>query len=272
MGSSTMPQSTPDEVLFVKDGCIILTSVLDDEHSVTTHEIGHWNGLMHTFERGVFGLDPCDPNGGDFVSDTPPQREPTVGCPVQPRHSCSLQFTDPIHNFMDYSSFPCPTEFTIGQVNRMKSHWTTFRAGKQGSVDGARAPDGVASGPKGKPRPNDGHPSGGMPGLDGNRPAGGSPPPPGESPKGCLCPCSCPTMPGFDPPPYVPGAAGIPGLAAGFPGSFDASSGVNGLDGARGLAGGLGPGQILAQTPSFDPSSPISGGPGPAPRDEALPA
>jgi hypothetical protein len=41
------------------------------------HEVGHWLGLLHTFEgEDCTGL-------GDLVDDTPQQAVPTQGCPSE---------------------------------------------------------------------------------------------------------------------------------------------------------------------------------------------
>jgi len=91
------------------DGCVIsawttpggvqpgTTSTTFSTGKITTHEVGHWSGLIHTFEGNN-----C--NGqGDLVSDTPAQSGPSSGC-MTGRDSCpSLAGVDPIHNHMDYS-------------------------------------------------------------------------------------------------------------------------------------------------------------------------
>ncbi|KAJ7232728.1 Metalloprotease [Mycena rebaudengoi] len=124
LGYATFPFSYADDPN--DDGVVMLFSSLPGGTAVPynlgqtlTHESGHWVGLFHTFQGG------CSASG-DMVSDTPPERSPNFGCPTT-RDSCSGDGVDPIHNYMDYSDDVCMTEFTAGQIERLKAQMSTFR-------------------------------------------------------------------------------------------------------------------------------------------------
>ncbi|KAG9230833.1 putative extracellular metalloprotease [Amylocarpus encephaloides] len=112
---------------FYTDGCTILASSVAggplanyNLGGTAAHEVGHWMGLLHTFEGSA-----CS-STNDGIDDTPAQNGYTRGCP-DTRDSCPSAGLDPIHNYMDYSYDICYTEFTPNQATRMNSMWTRYR-------------------------------------------------------------------------------------------------------------------------------------------------
>jgi len=107
-----------------------------------THEVGHWIGLYHTFQGGCTGGDssPGCTTGGDLVCDTPAQSSATSGCPSG-KDTCSGGGLDPIHNYMDYSTDICYTNFTSGQDARADGMMASYRS----SIGSARLADAAGS-------------------------------------------------------------------------------------------------------------------------------
>ncbi|MBX2928194.1 MAG: HYR domain-containing protein [Saprospiraceae bacterium] len=83
-----------------------------DEGRTLTHELGHFFGLLHTFQGG------CGVNN-DYCDDTPRVASPTFGCPAG-RTSCSGSVAM-IENYMDYSDDACMNIFTLDQKARIQA-------------------------------------------------------------------------------------------------------------------------------------------------------
>ncbi|HEX2899072.1 MAG TPA: M43 family zinc metalloprotease, partial [Bacteroidia bacterium] len=97
----------------------------------TTHEVGHWLGLYHTFDGGCSGMSPQDCNSqGDMVCDTPPTSNSNFGCPGVQNTCAELPAdrNDQTMNFMDYTDDRCMQMFSIGQRDRFDNYLATDRA------------------------------------------------------------------------------------------------------------------------------------------------
>jgi hypothetical protein len=113
-------------------------------NSTAIHEIGHALNLYHTFE----GDDPngdgvttcptttngCGSDLGDCCADVPPHKRSESDCVVG-TNSCTGSANDLfMHNFMDYSSDLCQSEFSSDQTNRMQAVLANFTASGRGSL------------------------------------------------------------------------------------------------------------------------------------------
>ena len=139
LGRCTLPSGIAngrsDPTIYSNDGCNVNANTMPDgtmdgfnRGKTAVHEIGHWLGLLHTFEGYS-----CD-GPGDYIDDTPMEKESTDGCPsTPPKSTCPNQpgsdKNDPIHNFMDYSTDACYTGFTQQQHDRMHYMYNMFRDG-----------------------------------------------------------------------------------------------------------------------------------------------
>lgn len=96
-----------------------------DQGRTATHEVGHYLGLLHTFQSGC-GTTNAPFTSGDLIGDTNREAQPNYGCnPVA--SGCSGGGMSPIENYMDYSGDACMTKFTAQQVNRMRCAIMNYR-------------------------------------------------------------------------------------------------------------------------------------------------
>lgn len=85
-----------------------------------THEVGHYLGLLHTFQDGCSGT---GSNNGDRCTDTPPVAGTftNANCPAN-NNSCATEnpnLIDQWENYMDYSRGTCQSMFTLNQKTIM---------------------------------------------------------------------------------------------------------------------------------------------------------
>lgn len=137
LGTCSLPSdigaAPVDPTTYVSDGCNVQAGTMPggtitgyNAGKTTVHETGHWLGLLHTFEGYSCTGD------GDFIGDTPMQSTSTDGCPTKPAKDSCPQATgvDAVHNYMDYSTDACYTNFTPLQQVRITNMWTTYRQGR----------------------------------------------------------------------------------------------------------------------------------------------
>lgn len=91
---------------------------------VPVHEVGHWLGLLHTFQFGCGTF-----SHGDLIRDTPTQKDGHASCSATTDTCPDDEGMDPVDNIMGYS-YRCRGTFSPGQIKRMKFLWRTARGGK----------------------------------------------------------------------------------------------------------------------------------------------
>ncbi len=84
--AGVMASTTPDQ--YVVDGCNVLSGTMPGGNmagynlgGTTAHEVGHWNGLLHTFSGNSCSAS----DWGDYVADTPQEMSSTseYSCPYK---------------------------------------------------------------------------------------------------------------------------------------------------------------------------------------------
>jgi len=142
LGWATFPSDFPGDPL--RDGVVILFSSLPNGSSApynlgatAVHEVGHWLGLYHTFEGGCVAP-------GDEVADTPFEASPNFGVANPTRDTCPNDSgKDPTTNFMDYTDDIDMSEFTPGQITRIKEQVGLYRPNLLGAAASATDTAGI---------------------------------------------------------------------------------------------------------------------------------
>ncbi len=104
-----------------------------NRNATPIHEVGHALNLYHTFEGDGSGStcpgagNLCGSNVGDCVGDTPPHKRSNSDCLINTNDAtCNNVDRDLyVHNFMDYSSDVCQSQFTANQATRMTATLTS---------------------------------------------------------------------------------------------------------------------------------------------------
>jgi hypothetical protein len=93
-----------------------------DRGRTMTHEVGHFLGLLHTFQGG------CGTGNtnfsGDYCLDTPGVGTPNYGCVANTDSCPSVPGNDMIENYMDYTDDLCMNIFTQVQRDRIAAVMT----------------------------------------------------------------------------------------------------------------------------------------------------
>ncbi|WP_431132649.1 T9SS type A sorting domain-containing protein [Psychroserpens mesophilus] len=94
----------------------IVPSFPFNQGRTTTHELGHFFNLNHTFIADGGGN--CSQPDADGIADTPKVANSTYGCPSNPTpFACNVPERRLTMNYMDYVNDACMYMFTPGQMN-----------------------------------------------------------------------------------------------------------------------------------------------------------
>lgn len=126
LGYAYLPQEDAGDVY---DGVVLLYEAIGgrnngfdtyDQGRTLVHEVGHYLGLLHTFEGyGCFD----GYNSGDLIADTHSENDEHYDC----RQTFTCGTPDDIHNYMNYTTDSCMYEFTPEQANRMVCSLVNYR-------------------------------------------------------------------------------------------------------------------------------------------------
>jgi hypothetical protein len=126
LGYAYLPQEDAGDVY---DGVVVLYEAVGgrnngfdvyDQGRTLVHEVGHYLGLLHTFEGyGCFeGY-----SSGDLIADTHSENDEHYDC----RQTSTCGTPDDIHNYLNYTSDSCMYEFTPEQANRLVCSLVNYR-------------------------------------------------------------------------------------------------------------------------------------------------
>ena len=97
-----------------------------NQGDVAVHEVGHYMGLLHTFQDCV---------AGDSVLDTPPQQyetDPNSACGTFIINCPGSSGNFEANNYMDYSADECRDRFTQGQIERVNEKMAVYKPSMHG--------------------------------------------------------------------------------------------------------------------------------------------